>query len=348
MVDDRHSAGTVVIRSGVSGLVAATVALGGLAVRYALRKARVDSEAVTHVEGQLKDLGEVESLRILPLVERLVTGPGLRGEPGVSLLLITDDTTLLFDCGLARGRGEAPLGTNAAALGVSAKDCDAVVISHLHPDHVGGIAAQVRHTFAVPESLLLPRSIPAFVPTAMRHPSAEMVLVSRPQVVAPGVAVLPPLSRMLFWLGPVAEQALVVNVRGFGLVLVTGCGHPRIESTLAAIEQALDVPVRGVVGGLHLPVHPAGTALLPQAILGNPNWPWVPIGETDAREAMAAIGAVGPRLIALSGHDSTPWTYDAFQAAFGDRYRTLRVGEPVEISAASSFSGRSSPAALPG
>ena len=33
----------------------------------------------------------------------------------------------------------------------------------------------------------------------------------------PGMAVLPPLPQMLFWLGYVTEQALVVNVRGFGL-----------------------------------------------------------------------------------------------------------------------------------
>jgi 7,8-dihydropterin-6-yl-methyl-4-(beta-D-ribofuranosyl)aminobenzene 5'-phosphate synthase len=36
-------------------------------------------------------------------------------------------------------------------------------------------------------------------------------------------------------------------------------------------------------------------------------------------------------LVALSGHDSTPWTIDAFGHAFGDRYRTLRVGEELHI-----------------
>ena len=102
--------------------------------------------------------------------------------------------------------------------------------------------------------------------TDMTHPSADVSVVSVARVIAPGMAVLPPLERMLFWLGPIAEQAMVVNVRGFGLVLVTGCGHPRIERTLAACELALDLPMRAVVGGLHLPVHPLGTPLLPQAL----------------------------------------------------------------------------------
>jgi 7,8-dihydropterin-6-yl-methyl-4-(beta-D-ribofuranosyl)aminobenzene 5'-phosphate synthase len=37
--------------------------------------------------------------------------------------------------------------------------------------------------------------------------------------------------------------------------------------------------------------------------------------------------------VALSGHDSTPWTMDAFGHAFGNRYRTLRVGEEIQITA---------------
>jgi 7,8-dihydropterin-6-yl-methyl-4-(beta-D-ribofuranosyl)aminobenzene 5'-phosphate synthase len=145
--------------------------------------------------------------------------------------------------------------------------------------------------------------------------------------------VLPPLPRMLFRLGAVAEQALVVNVRGFGLVLISGCGHPPIERMLGVTEMVLDVPIRAVVGGLHLPVHPAGTRLVPQAILGSPYPPWRPIGEADVAHVLDEITARGPRVVALSGHDSTPWTCQEFGRRFGDRYRTLRVGEELRVSA---------------
>jgi hypothetical protein len=57
-------------------------------------------------------------------------------------------------------------------------------------------------------------------------------------------------------------------------------------------------------------------------------------GERDAEHVLAEIEARGPRLVALSGHDSTPWTYDAFARRFGERYRTLRAGEELRISAA--------------
>lgn len=80
---------------------------------------------------------------------------------------------------------------------------------------------------------------------------------------------------MLFWIGAVSDQALVVNVRGFGLVLISGCGRPPIEWILGITERVLDVPIRAVIGGLHLPVHVAGTALI---ALGGarqpPTAPW--------------------------------------------------------------------------
>jgi 7,8-dihydropterin-6-yl-methyl-4-(beta-D-ribofuranosyl)aminobenzene 5'-phosphate synthase len=140
---------------------------------------------------------------------------------------------------------------------------------------------------------------------------------------------------MLFWIiGYVTEQVLVVSVAGFGLVLISGCGHPRIEQILGVTEGVLDVPIRAVAGGLHLPVHPARTPLVPQAVLGNPHPPWQPIAEAGARHVVQEIEARGPKLVALSGHDSTPWTYGAFDRAFGDRYRTLRAGEELQITAA--------------
>ncbi len=138
-------------------------------------------------------------------------------------------------------------------------------------------------------------------------------MVEEARFVGPGLAVLPPLPRMLFWVGPVAEQALVVNVRGRGLVLITGCGHPEIERTLAAAEKVVEAPVHAVVGGLHLPVHATGTALSAQAVFGNPNWPWRPLGEQDVRSVVRSIQEHGPGPVALSGHDSTRWTLDAFR-----------------------------------
>jgi len=116
--------------------------------------------------------------------------------------------------------------------------------------------------------------------------------------------------------------------------VISGGGHPPIERILGVIELALDVPIRAVVGGLHLPVHPAGTPLVPQAVLGSPYPPWRPIGEADVAHALDEILARGPHVVTLSGNDSTPWTFEEFARRLGDRYRTLRVGEELHLNAA--------------
>lgn len=311
----------------------AALGLAGLAVRYTAGVAQADRSWPIEVASKLRDLGEVDGLSILPLVERLTSGEGLIGEPGLSYLVRAGDTRLLFDSGLSGGRVRSALAHNADKLRVDLSDVNVVVISHLHIDHVGGLQAMRHRTFSFAGEPLEPRGVPAHVPTEMSHPRADVVPTTAPRVVAPGMAVLPPLPRMLFWLGYVTEQALVVNVRGFGLVLVAGCGHPPIERMLGVTEQVLDTPIRAVIGGLHMPVHAVGTQLVPQAVLGNPHPPWRPIGERDANHVLDEIEARGPRLVALSGHDSTPWTYDAFARRLGDRYRTMRVGEEVRIDA---------------
>jgi 7,8-dihydropterin-6-yl-methyl-4-(beta-D-ribofuranosyl)aminobenzene 5'-phosphate synthase len=309
--------------------------MAALAGRYARGAARADRSWPTQVEARLHDLGEVDEVSILPLVERLTLGgSGLHGEPGVSYLVSAGGQRVLFDSGLTGARPESALAHNARLLGTRLDDLDAVVISHLHADHVGGLGAMRRQTFAFAAEALEPPGVPAYVPTLMHHPRADIAVTTGPRVIAPAMAVLPPLPRMLFWAGYIAEQALVVNVRGFGLVLISGCGHPRIEQILGITERILDVPIHAVVGGLHLPVHAAGTPLMPQAVIGNPHPPWRPIGERDAEHVLEEIQARGPRLIALSGHDSTPWTFDTFTRCFGDRYRTLRAGEELRITAA--------------
>lgn len=317
-----------------AGLAVTASVAAALAGRYVAGRKAATRHIITGLDRRLTNLGEVDSLTILPVVERLTGGLGLRGEPGVSYLIRADDLTLLFDCGLGLGRAQTTFEANAQMLGVDLDDLDGLVISHLHEDHVGGPRSQFRHTFSLGMGHPLPSSLPAYVPTEMEHPRADVCVVEEARVLGKGVAVLPPLPRMLFWLGLIAEQALVVNVRGRGMVLITGCGHPEIERTLAAAEQIVDAPVYAVIGGLHLPVHAIGTRLIPQAVLGNPNWAWRPISEADARAVIATIRERGPGLVALSAHDSTPWTLAAFDEAFGARHRPLRVGEEITIRAA--------------
>ena len=133
---------------------------------------------------------------------------------------------------------------NADLLGADLQTLDGIVISHLHGDHVGGFRTALRRSFAFSAQPVEPRGLPAYVPTEMHHDRADVVVITEPRVIAQGVALLPPLPAMMFWLGTLAEQVLVVNVREFGLVLISGCGHPGIERMLAASKLVLDIPIR--------------------------------------------------------------------------------------------------------
>ena len=71
----------VLAAGGVAGLAA-------LAGRYAAGLARAGRTWPVQVEARLSDLGEVDEVLILPLVERLTPdGSGMTGEPGVSYLI---------------------------------------------------------------------------------------------------------------------------------------------------------------------------------------------------------------------------------------------------------------------
>ena len=155
-------------------------------------------------------------------------------------------------------------------------------------------------------------------------------MTTRATVLAPGVALLPPLPAALFWDGrPVLEQALAVNVRGVGLVLVSGCGHPGTTAMLDLVQEVLELPLHGVIGGLHLPVHP-WPRHLPQALTGSPRPPWQPLSDPDIDAAVTRLRAAGASLVAVSGHDSTPYTMGRFAAAFPG-FREVQVGEEIRV-----------------
>ena len=97
-------------------------------------------------------------MSILPLVEGLTPdGSGLAGETGVSYLIRAGGMRVLFDCALSGGKAESALARNAQMLGAPLGDVDAVVISHLHLDHVGGLRAVRRRTFTFAAGALEPR-----------------------------------------------------------------------------------------------------------------------------------------------------------------------------------------------
>jgi 7,8-dihydropterin-6-yl-methyl-4-(beta-D-ribofuranosyl)aminobenzene 5'-phosphate synthase len=325
---------TISFGLGGLGLLALAV-VGGLSARFYLGRRRVDRVWSAARYPRLKDVGTVNHLTIFPLIDWTTARADLTGEPGVSYLLRADETTILFDVGL-NGRGEhpSPLLRNMQALRVNLEEIDAVVISHLHLDHVGGMACQQQQTFALSGEPLDLHGLRAYVPTPMTHPTARVEVVEKPRLIAPGIVSLGPIPRQLFFFGWTPEQSLAVNVAGKGLVLIIGCGHSTIQRIVDRAEMLFDVPIYGVVGGLHYPVTASREVMfgLPmQRILGTGKWPWDPINRTDVEAAIAYLQQRRLQLVALSPHDSCDWSLAAFRQAFGEAYQELLVGQEIVV-----------------
>jgi len=360
------------IAFALGGLTAA--AAGGLVARFQLGRRRADRVWVSARCPKLKDVGTVKHLTILPMIDwytardpstlrlrsgqagsgqapstlrlrsgqagsgqalRLRSGQALVGEPGVSYLVRADDTTILFDVGYnTQDEHPSPLLRNMAALGVEVTDIDALVISHAHEDHVGGISHMTHHTFALSGRPVDLNEIPAYVPVPLSNPTARVIVVDGPRIIAPGVASMGPIPRQLFFFGWTPEQSLAVNVEGKGLVVIIGCGHPTLQRIVDRAEMLFDEPLYGIVGGLHYPVTSSREVKfgLPlQRLLCTGKWPWDPINRQDVETAIAYLQRRHPQLVALSPHDSCDWTVETFRSTFGEAYQDLLVGKEIVV-----------------
>ncbi len=299
--------------------------------KEAQRKA--DEAWANHKPQPFGDIGSVDSLSILPLSEWYAESDDLIGEAGVSYLIKADDKQILFDLGANWKKVEpSPLLRNMERLGVTVDSLDTIVISHPHCDHVGGMPAMRGKTFCLSPSDPDLTGITAYVPSALSHPTANVVITEEPRVLFPGVATIGVIWRALWLLGLTPEQALAVNVRGKGIVLIVGCGHQGLARILERSGQLFSEPLYGVFGGLHYPVTVSRTkGFASQKMIGTGKRPWQRITAEEVDAAVALLTDADPSLVGISSHDSCDWSVGRFRDSFGDRYRDIMVGREILI-----------------
>lgn len=214
------------------------------------------------------------------LVENTARGEGILGEHGLAYWIDTGTHRVLFDT----GQGMALL-NNAVTLGVNLAEADAIVLSHGHFDHVGGLEAALAVARKAP-LYLHPRAVErkysgsnatkgarvvsrTFVETQeFLHDERPVMACRDPIEVVPGVWATGEIPRTNdfedtggpFFLDAeltrpdplLDDQALYFRVRE-GIVVVLGCAHAGVVNTLERVAGLTGGgKIHAVVGGMHL------------------------------------------------------------------------------------------------
>jgi 7,8-dihydropterin-6-yl-methyl-4-(beta-D-ribofuranosyl)aminobenzene 5'-phosphate synthase len=216
--------------------------------------------------------------RITVLVENTAGGRGLLGEHGLSFWIEWNDKRFLFDT----GQGHVLL-NNARRLGIALENMDAVVLSHGHYDHIGGLGEVLRNSRATivyahpaafeakyarnPDGSARDVGMPGLDEEMIRD-MAELVLVEEPVKLCCGLHLTGPVPRTTDFedtggaffkdcacVEPdplVDDQAAFVETPA-GTIVILGCAHAGVINTLRYVQELTDGRgIHTVLGGMHL------------------------------------------------------------------------------------------------
>lgn len=223
-----------------------------------------------------------------PVMSNTFERPPLLAEHGFSLLVTVQKDgnreTILYDAGL----GEDTIIHNMHVLGIAPDSIRAIVLSHGHTDHHGGMLKLLQQLggrsvpFVVHPDVWRDRKgkfadgselhLPPPVRETIERTGVEIVEKRDPSLLAAGMVLvtgqverttefekgMP--SHMACtdgeWVPDEAiwdDQALIMNVKEKGLVVLSGCSHSGIVNVLRYGQKLTGVEkVHAVVGGFHL------------------------------------------------------------------------------------------------
>lgn len=263
----------------------------------------------------------------------LTENTALRGSPfwaehGLSFWIETDRGCVLFDTGQT-----APvLLHNIALLGRSLKEVDAIVLSHAHNDHTGGLPVILSRRPGLPVYASPDIGRPRFshkegryrfiglpLPMEALTHLADLRLSAEPVEILPGVwhtgeiiERLEPEGRSLHHFVPQGEgwqpdlyyddMSMVLEARE-GLIVVYGCCHAGLLNTLAHVQRMFQGRISAVLGGTHL-----------ESSTGS-----------DLQHVVEVLREYGPLRFYLN-HCSGERAYVALSTAFGDRVQPCPAG----------------------
>jgi 7,8-dihydropterin-6-yl-methyl-4-(beta-D-ribofuranosyl)aminobenzene 5'-phosphate synthase len=221
---------------------------------------------------------------------------GLTTAWGFGCFVELNGTRILFDTG---GEGDVLL-NNMAKLGISPESIDAVVISHIHHDHLGGLNDLLRKNSRL--KVYVPETFPPEVCRDIESTGAKVIRTRSSEQINSHI------STLGIYGGSIPEQALVVRTVN-GIVVITGCAHPGIVNIVRKAHSAFPAePVYLVMGGFHLRGLSSG----------------------EISGIVAAFKKLGVQKVAPC-HCSGDQAREMFKKAYGQDYVEMGVGGKIDI-----------------
>lgn len=163
----------------------------------------------------------------------------LKTDWGFSCLIEGLEKTILFDTG---GNGKI-LMANMEKLNIPWEKIEAVVLSHEHLDHTGGLDDFLKINPKV--EVWVPYFFPTSFKEGIRNKGARVIEVEKFQSICSGAFSSGVIE------GPIREQSLIIETEK-GLAIITGCAHPGIVNLLRQVKELTQKNIYLVIGGFHL------------------------------------------------------------------------------------------------
>jgi 7,8-dihydropterin-6-yl-methyl-4-(beta-D-ribofuranosyl)aminobenzene 5'-phosphate synthase len=239
--------------------------------------------------------GPGSTVRITVVYNNVPHAPGLTAAWGFAAIVESGGERILFDTG---GDGPTLLG-NLARLGIEPESVDAVVLSHGHADHSGGLDAFLARRPAV--TVYSPESLGEAFRQAVERRGARVETVSGPRRLRGNLYSTGEMGK------DIREQALIIDTPS-GLVLMTGCAHPDVVAMTGAARAYRPGEIRLLMGGFHLRAH----------------------APRELEDTLQALRALGVRRVAPS-HCTGERAIDRFRELWGQDFVEGGCGAVIEL-----------------